>query len=74
MIFNNHLLVDPPGVYCEITTESLEEIDQIEHNIRSFLEDDYTFTKIFPSKIIYRNNLIQKIVQDRIAALEKLVD
>jgi DNA-binding Lrp family transcriptional regulator len=74
VIFNNQLLVDPPGVYCEITTESLEEIDQIEHTIRSFMEENYTFTKIFPSKIIYRNNLIQKIVQDRMEALDKLLD
>ncbi|MHA1112089.1 MAG: Lrp/AsnC family transcriptional regulator [Promethearchaeota archaeon] len=73
-IFNNQLLVDPPGVYCEVTTESLEEIDQIENTIRSFMKEDYTFTKMFPSKIIYRNNLIQKIVQDRMTALEKLVD
>jgi DNA-binding Lrp family transcriptional regulator len=73
-IFNNHLLVDPPGVYCEITTESLEEIDQIEHTIRSFLKEDYTLTKLFPSKIIYRGNLVEKIVKERISALEKLVD
>ncbi|MBN2157361.1 MAG: Lrp/AsnC family transcriptional regulator [Candidatus Lokiarchaeota archaeon] len=74
VIFNNQLLVDPPGVYCEITTESLEEIDQIEHTIRSFMEDNYTFKKMFPSKIIYRKNLIEKIVQDRIEALEKMTD
>jgi len=74
VIFNNQLLVDPPGVYCEVTTESLEEIDQIEHHIRSFMKDDYTFKKMFPSKIIYRNNLIQKIVQDRIDTLERLTD
>jgi DNA-binding Lrp family transcriptional regulator len=74
VIFNNQLLVDPPGIYCEITTESLEEIDHIEHKIRSYMEDNYTFKKMFPSKIIYRNNLIQKLVQDRINNLDRLVD
>ncbi len=73
-IFNNQLLVDPPGVYCEVTTESLEEIDLIEHKIRSFMKEDYTFTKMFPSKIIYRNSLIQKIVEDRMVSLDKLTD
>ena len=73
-IYNNQLLVDPPGVYCEITAESLEEIDRIEHTIRSFMEDNYTFKKMFPSKIIYRPNLIEKIVQDRMIALAKMTD
>ncbi|TFG17090.1 MAG: winged helix-turn-helix transcriptional regulator [Promethearchaeota archaeon] len=73
-IFNNQLLVDPPGVYCEVTTESLEEIDLIEHKIRSFMKEDYTFNKMFPSKIIYRNSLIQKIVEDRMVSLDKLTD
>jgi hypothetical protein len=52
----------------------LEEIDHIEHKIRSYMEDNYTFKKKFPSKIIYRNNLIQKLVQDRINNLDRLVD
>jgi DNA-binding Lrp family transcriptional regulator len=73
-IFKYELLIDPPGIYLNVTSESLEEIDQIELKIRNMLKGDYIFHKMFPSRTVYRENLIHKIIHDQIAALEKASD
>jgi len=73
-ILKDYLLVDPPGVFCDITAESLEQIDTIEHKIIEYLKDDYEFKKMFPSKKVYRTNLINRIVKEKIERLNVLSD
>lgn len=74
LIFNDYLLVDPPGIFCDVTTESLEEIDQIEQKIMSFLKDNYIFVKMFPSRAVYRNNLVNKLIREKIKKLETVIE
>lgn len=66
VIFNDYLLVDPPGIFCELITESIAEIDEIEEKVQKFLKDDYLLFKTFPSRCIYRDNLVNKIIRDKI--------
>ncbi|MHA1729689.1 MAG: Lrp/AsnC family transcriptional regulator [Promethearchaeota archaeon] len=73
-IFKEILLEEPPGVFCDITVESIEEINRIEQKVHSYLKDDYTFIKMFPSRVIFRDNLVSKTVRDRISALKKEFD
>lgn len=71
LIVKDYLLVDPPGIFMNLTTESLSEIDKIEKKITSFLEKDYQFWKMFPSRHIYRDNLVFNIIRERISNLER---
>jgi hypothetical protein len=74
-IFKDYLLVDPPGIFCDITVESLEEIDIIEKRIIHFLKDDYSFSKMFPSRVIFRKqNLVYEIIRKKISELETVKD
>jgi hypothetical protein len=56
-------------VFCDITAESLEQIDILEHKITDYLKDGYEFQKMFPSKKVYRPNLIHRIIRKRIEEL-----
>ncbi|MHA1341628.1 MAG: AsnC family transcriptional regulator [Promethearchaeota archaeon] len=71
IIIKNYLLIDPPGIFINLTTESLEEIDKIEFKVREFLGDGYIFWKMFPSLTIYRDNLPNKIVRERVKKMEE---
>ena len=73
-IFKDYLLVDPPGIFCDITVESLEEIDLIERRIIHFLKEDYHYEKMFPSRAIFRNNLVYEIIRKKISELETVKD
>ncbi|MHA1897879.1 MAG: AsnC family transcriptional regulator [Promethearchaeota archaeon] len=66
VIFHDYLLVNPSGLYLEVTAESIGEIDEIERKVLNFLKDQYYYKKMFPSKIIYRPNLIEKILRDKV--------
>ncbi len=74
-IFQENLIVDPPGIFTYFTTESTEEIDLIEQKISSFLkeEEGYILYKFIPSKVYYRDNLIHDIVKNRMIELEKSI-
>jgi DNA-binding Lrp family transcriptional regulator len=69
VIVKDYLLVEPPGIFLNLTVESLEEIDIIEKNIHDFFKENYSFWKMFPSRTIYRNSLIHQIIKDRISNL-----
>lgn len=74
-IFKDYLLVTPPGIFCDITVESLEEIDLIEKRIIHFLKDDYHYEKMFPSRVIFRKqNLVHEIIRKKISELETVRD
>ena len=66
VIFHDYLLVNPSGLYLEVMAESIGEIDEIERKVLNFLKDQYYYKKMFPSKIIYRPNLIEKILRDKV--------
>lgn len=70
VIIKDYLLVEPPGIFLNLTVESLEEIDIIEKKIHEFFKENYSLWKMFPSRTIYRNSLIQQIIKDRIANLD----
>lgn len=74
-IFKDYLLVDPPGIFCDITVESLEEIDIIERRIIHFLKEDYHYEKMFPSRVIFSSsNLVYEIIKKKISELETVKD
>ncbi|MBD3351094.1 MAG: winged helix-turn-helix transcriptional regulator [Candidatus Lokiarchaeota archaeon] len=73
-IVKDYLLVEPPGIFINLTTESLEEIDHIEQNITSSLKEDYIFWKMFPSLTIYRDNLIHEIINRKLNNLDTIIE
>jgi len=71
VIIKNYLLIEPPGIFINLTAQSLAEIEQIEYKVRDYLGNDYIFWKMFPSLTIYRNNLLNKIVKEMVKKNEE---